>query len=472
MKNIPFNLAVAVFSRLILIGAGLLTVGLLTRTLGPDGYGNYSTIFSYLFLVAALADLGLYAVLTREISKDDESERSITGKIFSLRLVSVVILAGLGALTAFFLPYPEVVKLGILIASLFTIFSSLSQVLTGVFQKHLSLHYLSLADLISRLIQVALIVLLVFVKRESGLLYFVWAAIISEVIRFSLVLVFAKTFVRVKLDFDFQYWRKVLKTALPIAISLVSVLIYFKVDTVLLSLMKSAYDVGVYSAAYKILETVIFLPAVFMGLVFPIMSKHSVENRQEFKRIFAKTFTIMAIFALPAGVYFFTLSDQVINLIGGSQFADSAAVLRIVSLAIVLIFFGNLGGNALVALDLQKKAVWIYLTGAAANLAGNIILIPKYTYFAAAWTTVSTEAFITVAMFVLIARSAGVRPAGQVFYKAVPAALLMWLLMVLSGPGLVISSLAALSYFPLLFVFGGFNLSDLKTLKDGDIFRN
>jgi O-antigen/teichoic acid export membrane protein len=456
-------LGIAVISRFIVGAIGLVIIGLLTRSLGPAGYGYYNLIFAYLFIFSSIADLGLYTILVREISKVGPDEESIiASKIFTLRLsfaISILVLAGL---LVFTLPYPSVVKLGVIIASAFSVLSSLTQVLTGIFQKHLRLYFVSLADIISRIIQLALLIVLVYLK--AGLLLFVGAVVFSEVAHFLLIFLFSRSLTRVRISVDFKYWKEILKTALPVAASLVFVLLYFKLDTVLLSLMKPAYDVGVYSVAYKILEAVIFLPAIYIGLIMPLLSKYAFSNRPEFIKTFRKAFNALSVFALPFAAYLFVLSDPIVRLIGGSGFIQSGPVLKILSIAVLLIFFGNLGGNAVIALNLQKKGMWIYLTGAVFNIGANLIFIPKYTYFAAAWTTVATEVFITFWLFRLIRKESGALADKSVFLKAVFATAVMVLLMFPFLNRFLLATAVAASYFPILFLLKGFTIDDVREI--------
>lgn len=435
---------------------------MLTRTLGPAGYGQYSLIFAYHFIFTALADLGLYTILVREISQPQADERKIASNVFSLRLVSLTVLLALALAAAQWLPYPPAVKLGILIASLFSIFSSLVQVLTGIFQKYLKLYYVSAADVISRLAQLLLLILVV--NYRPGLLPFIWVVAVSEIIHFALVFAFARRLVPVGLAADLNYWQETFKKSLPIAVSLVFVLLYFKLDTVLLSLFKPAYDVGVYSVAYKILELVIFLPAMYIGLVMPILSRQAVASSSDFLETFRKSFNLLAIFALPAMAYLALRAEDIIRLISGSEFGSSVRVLQILSVAIMLIFFGNLGGNAVVALDLQKRAVKIYFLGAILNIGANLLLIPRYSYFATAWTTVATELFITLGLFWLIGNKIKAWPKFGIFAKA---ALTTALVVVLIHPlrlNFAAATALALLYFPILYLFKGFSVADLKAL--------
>lgn len=264
--------------------------------------------------------------------------------------------------------------------------------------------------------------------------------------------------------FDPVFFRQTLKTAFPIAVSLVLVLIYFKLDTILLSLMKPARDVGIYSAAYKILEAVIFLPAIYIGLVMPILSRHAFGDKMEFIKTFRKTFDIISIFAFWFSGYLFLMSDFVVRIIGGSGFGQASPVLKILALAIFLIFFGNLGGNAIIALNLQKKAMRVYFAGAVINLGGNLLLIPKYSYFAAAWMTAITEFLITLLLFRLIKRETGALADTMVLGKSFLATVLTAIPTLLFRASPVLASFVWLLYFPVLFAFGGFTKADIQDI--------
>ncbi|MDO8676936.1 MAG: flippase [Candidatus Azambacteria bacterium] len=464
IQKISYNLGIATLSRGIIGGLSLVVVGILTRFLGPEGFGQYSAIFAYLYIFTAIADLGLYTFMVREISRTGEpvEEKKIASKIFTLRLFAIVALIILADLLVFAFPYPLKIKIGVLIASLFSVGSSLVQVLTGIFQKYLRIYLVSFSDILARLVQLGSLAILI--KFETGLLWFVAVVVFSEAVHFGLIYGFSRHMVKIKPLVDFTYFRYAIKTALPIAVSLVLVLIYFKLDTVMLSVMKPARDVGIYSAAYKVLEAVIFLPAIYIGLVMPFLSRFAVKSKPEFIKTFKSAFNVITIFAFYFSAYIFLMSDWIVRAIGGGAFLEASPVLKILSFAILLIFFGNLGGNAIIALNLQKKAMWIYLTGAVINVGLNFLLIPKYSYFAAASSTVLTEIFITLTMFWLIKQNTKIVVNRVAFVKTVLAIAVVITLIYPLTASFVKASLASLLYFPLLLALGVFTKADLHEI--------
>ena len=82
--NVVFNSLFKVFSTVVL---SLYSIRLITEYLGPDGFGKYATILAFFAFFSALVDLGLAQVIVREISREGADEKSIFGKIFTLRLL-------------------------------------------------------------------------------------------------------------------------------------------------------------------------------------------------------------------------------------------------------------------------------------------------------------------------------------------------------------------------------------------------
>src|SRR3989338_9344642 len=125
--------------------------------------------------------------------------------------------------------------------------------------------------------------MILYLNHVVDILPYIWAVVGAQIIHLVLVVRWSKQLTLWRLRIDFGHWRASIKEAFPIAVSLVFVFLYFKLDTVLLSLMKPAGDVGIYSVAYKVLEVVIFLPAMYMGLIMPRLSKFA-SDRELFKR--------------------------------------------------------------------------------------------------------------------------------------------------------------------------------------------
>lgn len=406
-RGIYKNFFIASVSRIITAAIGLVIIGFLTRHLGQEGFGAYETVLSYLFIFTVLADFGLHIIHVREISRHPDNERFISGNIFTLRLISLILVIILALAISLFLPYSREVKNGVLVASIFVFFSSLSQIVSGIFQKYGAFYFVSSADVLTRLIQLGLV--LYAVKSGLGLLSFVWILSLTAGIQFGAVFFISRRFVRFGLVFDFGYAKKILKTSLPVAFSILFTAIYIRTDALMLSLMKPISDVGTYRLAAKVLETIVFFPALLAELTMPSFSS-SAFRPEVFSRIFKRTFNILFIMAVLTVFFLLIFAGPIVSVLGGEEFAASARPLRILALVVGMVFLNNLGGKALIALNFQRAGMWIYLSGAVLNVFANFLAIPRYSYIGASYTTLMTEILVTGMMFWVLHKKIGFSP--------------------------------------------------------------
>ncbi|MEK7537043.1 MAG: flippase [Patescibacteria group bacterium] len=401
------NFFIASISRIITAVIGLIIIGFLTRHLGQVGFGAYETVLSYLFIFTILADFGLHVIHVREISRYPDNEKFISGNIFFLRFISLVLVMIFALSISFFLPYSKEIKNGILIASIFVLFSSLSQILGGIFQKYETFYFVSFSDVLTRLIQLGLV--FYAVKAGLGLLSFVWILSLTAGAQFIIVFFLSRRFIRFGLVLDFSYIKKILKTSLPVALSILFTAIYIRTDALMLSLMKPISDVGIYRLAAKVLETIVFFPALLVELTMPSFSS-SAFRTEIFSQIFKKIFNILLVMAVLVVVFLIIFAEPVVLILGGEEFLASVQPLKILALVVGMVFLNNLGGKALIAMNLQKTGMWIYLSGAVLNIFGNFLVIPRYSYIGASYTTLMTEILVTVMMFLVLYKKIGFRP--------------------------------------------------------------
>lgn len=463
-KNIAYNTIVAAGARVIGTALALVIIGCLTRYLGQTGFGQYTTILAFLYIFTVLADLGLYSICLRDISRPGADQSKIVSNAFTLRFFIGLAVFAAAPLIALFFPYSLETKLGILIGAAGFWLLSNQQVLMGVFQKYLQMDKVALTEVVSRLVQLGLVVF--FIWQKMGFLWIVSALVGGALVNFGLVFFFVQKYVTVQLGFDFSFWRRLIKEALPLGLAAILVLIYFKLDTVMLSVMKSQAEVGIYGLAYKILESLIFFPAMFVGLVMPLMSKYAFTNREAFQKITQKTLDILLIIIIPLIVGTFFLSSKIITLIGGQEFILSAGVLNILIIATGIIFLGALFSNMIIALEKQKTLAYIYGFGALLNVGTNLIFIPKYSYYGAAGTTVLTELAVTALMVVVIYQALKTCPSFRLIFKYILSAIIMALPLyfLASWNLLFLIILAILVYFGVLYLIRGFSIKEIKNL--------
>ena len=464
--KIAYNTIVQIIGKVIATVFGLAAIAIMTRHLGQTGFGQYTTIMTFLSFFGVIADLGLTLVTVQMISDEQADHNKILSNLFSLRLASATIFLGLAPLIIFFFPYDPLIKLGVAITTLSFFFTALNQILVGLFQKHLKMIIVSLAEIIGRLVLLAGIILAI--KLGYGLIGIMIATVISSAIGFAIHYCSSGRYATIKLRFDPAVWFIIVKKSWPLALTIIFNLIYLRADTLLLSLLKSQTEVGLYGAAYKVVDVLTTLPFMFAGIILPIATASWINQETErFKNIMQKSFDVLVIMAIPMLIGAQLTARPVMTLIAGSEFALAGAVLKILILATAIIFLGCLFAHAIIALDQQKKMIGAYIFTALTALAGYLIFIPKYSYFGAAWVTVYSESVIALASFYLVIKYSGFKPKLPVLFKSLAASLIMvlaiWLTLNKINLILVLS-LAVVIYLLALYYFKGITRQDILDL--------
>lgn len=433
----------------------LLTVGLITRSLGQIGFGYYTTIFAFLQVFGILVDFGLQTTTITLISDPKYQESKMLSNILGLRLVSSLSFLALAPSIAIFFPYPSEIKTGIAIGAIFFVFLSLISVLTALFQKHLVMKYVTAADLAGKLILLALTWAAVL---SSGRLAFILlASVLAGFLHFIILWAFAKKFSSPSFSFDFAVFREIIKKTYPIAITIALNLVYFKSDIIILSLFRTPAEVGLYGAPYKVLEVLINIVYLFLGLLLPLMAHaYATKNLESLKKTLQQGFDAISIFALPMIFGTLILGRPLMTLVAGNEFAVSGDILKILIFATASIFYASLFGYAIIALNRQKKMIIFYGINAFLSLTLYLFFIPLYGFWAAAILTVFTEIFILVSTYAIMRKYLAFFPKFSMFRKALLASIIMTVLLYVMKDVHVIAAggAGAIIYLLIIFLFG------------------
>lgn len=414
-QSILTNAGVASVGRLVNAGLGIIATGLLTRFFGEAAFGQYTLLLSYGALLQLAADFGLYLTLTREIGRD-EAETTIVSHVVSLRLLLALAFFAIGWLGTRAVPSLQPLTTVFAIAALGLICQSISQLLMGVYQKHGTIWRATVADSVGRLTQITLV--LVMTRFVGGVAAMVSAFSVSSFVALLLHVVLLPSRLRVRLHPPQQRWLGLIKTSWPLGAMLLLNVIYFRVDTLILSFFRDVAEVGHYGLAYRVIESGLFFPAMFGGLLLPRLSHlwHRGDHQQA-SHLLSEGVRVMSVAAAFCWMVLLLLAQPLIVLIAGENFAPAAPLLQILSGALASMFLGNLFGYTLVATGRQKVLLYLYAVLAVANTLANVLLIPAGGAAAAAATTVATELAATITAGWVVARLVGWQLSWQFAFK-------------------------------------------------------
>ena len=428
-KALAWNTGVQILGKAVSTAIGVVIVSLMTRHLGDIGFGMYSTANAFFQIFAIMLDLGLNVMLVQMLGEragDTAYENRAISATFTLRILSALVLLGIAPIIGLALPYPLELKL-----ALFAIWGSffvtaLNQIVIGVQQRHLKMQIVAISEVVGRI--VLLVGLLLSITMHWGLIPIVLIVSIGSTINFLINIIVAKRYASFAWNWDPEFWRILIKRSWPIGVSILFNLIYFKADTLILSLVRPFQEVGVYSVAYRVLEILTTLPFMYTGVLLPLLARAWTDkNKTHFQSLLSNSYIAMFLLVAPIMGSIYILGPRVLTLIAGPDFAASSAILNILLIAVGLIFLGTVSSHAIVALDAQRKMMPVYIIVAILTLIGYVAFIPTYGMWAAAWLTVFSEGLVALASTIISIRRSDTKISWMPLFKIAVVTVIMTL---------------------------------------------
>lgn len=380
---------------------GSLTAGLVSifigRLFGPSGYGDFTKIATFVSFFFLFADFGLNAVYLQK-----RNEKITWQVLLATRILLIFLCTTIALLTLFFLPssqnsgYTLFVKLGIILFLPSIISQSLITTANAVFQETLSYIYATVANIAGSLATLLILLLLYFQIIPSTLYTGITAVLVGSVITAIVSLLFIS---RRKLSLVPSFkWKSIsilTRGSIPLALTLLVNLVYFRIDSIILTFSRSTAEVGLYGLAYKVFELPLVFPTFFMNAVYPFLLSTVDGKRGErtyFFRLIVKASGILLAIAIPSSIALWILAPLITYV--RSDFSGSIPALRILSLSLPFFFLSSSTMWGLISLRLNRELLTTYTCGLLLNLVLSLVLIPSYGIIAAAISTGVTEGIV------------------------------------------------------------------------------
>jgi O-antigen/teichoic acid export membrane protein len=277
----------------------------------------------------------------------------------------------------------------------------------------------------------------------------------------------SRPLVRIRPAASRPVWRSLLRAAVPVGAALAVTEVYFRADTLIVSLFEDYEEVGFYALGYRVVELLGMLPAIVMTSVFPLLSRYLRENRDLARRMLDASTDLFTALGVPLAAGGLVVAPQLVRLIGGDDFDGAADTLRILLFAGALAFVSGLFGMTLIAGDRQRSALRLAIAALAFNVPLNFALVPALGIDAAAAVAVASELLLVVGGALLVRRELGLTPRLRLVWRALAAAAAMAgvLALVDDWSLAILVPLGAALYLAGLWALGGIDRRMLEALR-------
>jgi PST family polysaccharide transporter len=385
------NIAWLFADRILRMGFGLVVGVWIARYLGVQQFGlfNYATAFVALF--NPLTTLGLDSLVIRSIVRDPEAKDQILGTVFWLKVASSLGCILLTVSSIFVLRQNDQLTVGLVAilatAGIFSAFDTIDIWFQSQVQSKYTVVAKNTAFIIIALLKVALI------KMHAPLLAFAWAGLAEIGLgAVGLILVYkAQGYSLWLWCWDFPLAKTLLKESWPLMLSGLSIMIYMRIDQIMLGEMVGDSAVGLYSAATRISEVWYFIPMAIASSVAPsIFAAKEVSEELYYQRI-KKLVRVLMLISIVVAVPMSFMSETIVTLLFGNSYTAAGSVLAIHIWASLFVFMGVATSPWFIAEGLTHLSLRRTLAGAIINVLLNIVLIPVYKENGAAFATVISQ---------------------------------------------------------------------------------
>jgi O-antigen/teichoic acid export membrane protein len=468
IQTIAKNTGALTLMHIVMMGLGLIFTVSLARCFGDVAFGKYSFAVAFTALFAVLMDLGFNQLTIREVARDKTLAKKYMGNILIIKLLLSLIFFALIVATVNLMHYPSDTKTIVYIFAASTILNSFGGLFRAVFHAFEKMEYDSLLTIIQQVIVVSIGLTLLFLGYNliQVVSVFLLGGVINVV--FSLI-VTVKKFAKPEFEVDFAFWKRSIITAIPFGLTAIFVIIFVRIDTVMLSMMIGDAPVGWYNAAVTLILGLAFIPSVFLGAVFPVFSKFYTSSIDSLKNAYEKAFKYLFIILFPIGIGTTLLADKFILLIYGEQFIHSIIALQILIWWNVLGALNWLLGTVLLSINKQKLFAVSTGIGAIFNVIANLFFIPIMSYVGASITTILTEIILFVLLFYYVSTYLYRLSLLKVTAKTIAAGIVMGIgiYYIQSFNVLMVVAIAIVIYFFALVALGGISREDITLIKGG-----
>ncbi len=375
------------FDKVLRMGVGLLVGVWVARYLGPEQFGLFSFASAFVGMFGAVAGLGLQSIVVRDIVRDPACKEETLGTAAVLQLLGGFLSYGC-VLGAIFMMRPEDTLAMLLVAILGSIMLfRFSDVALYWFESQVLSKYIVWVQngcfLIFAAIKVGLI------ASNAPLLAFAWATA-AEALIVALLIFFMLGLRGPKLQqlrFSLLRAKALLADSWPLLLSAMSIMVYMKIDQIMLGQMLGDDAVGIYSAAVRISEVWYFIPMMIVASVFPSILEAKKRDEAQYLQRLQRLYDLMVWMSIVIALPMTFLSAPIVVALFGEAYVDSGAVLAIHIWASVFVFLGVASNQWFVAENRQILGFQRTFIGLIVNIILNYILIPRFGVIGAAVAT-------------------------------------------------------------------------------------
>jgi polysaccharide transporter, PST family len=388
LRKVLSNMSWLLAERVLRVGVGFFIVAWMARYLGTANFGLLNYASAFLVIFNTIASLGLNQIVIRDFVNEPDKRYEIAGTSFVLRLIGAVCGFILAAVTIFYLRPDDITSRNTVVIIAAAMLTLEFQCIDDWFHSQVKSKYIIWAT--NTAFAVMVIVKIALIQANASVIAFAWAILIESAIGAILsIVVYQATRQKIqKWRFDWSRAQNLMRIGWPLIFSELAIMVYVKIDQVMLGQMSGDNEVGVYSAAVRIAESWLFLLATIVTSVKPSIIEAKKLGEDVYYQKIKQTCSLLSGIVYVVAIPMIFLSTPIVVLVFGKEYVSSGIILAVYFWSSLFTASALIKDIWIAVEEHTTYALITSISGAGANILLNLYLIPKYGALGSAIATV------------------------------------------------------------------------------------
>lgn len=372
---------------------------LVTRYLGPVPYGDYSTAYAYVGTFILFAELGISQLMVQEGSKNASVLPQYFGNTLFVKTVLCVLCYV--AMLLFMFPYNETVKTMVIFVGIAVCFNAINQSIYNYYQAVQKIYLAALYQFLTTLM-IAIFTIIVLVAG-LGVVSITFTHLFGYTI--TTVLLYLALRKEIKPKVELPTLSNMVVHGLPFGIHRIFYNVFTQFSILVLSWTATSEEVGIFSAAYKLILILVFIPSMMTSALYPVLYQLGDSDRSQHQGVIEKVFKALSAVGIAGSTLFFVLAGPLTEWLYDGKFNASIPILMIVSWFLALECMSFSLGDILTTTGRQMQRTVVQ--GLSLLLMAGLIfaLKPWLGVYSAAYALILVEIFIFLAYYFLVQKN-------------------------------------------------------------------
>gem|GEM_PF-207118 len=348
------------------------------RVLGTAGWGVFSYAVTLAGFLTLFIDPGINSILIRDVAKSSrEDQEKILSTTFVMKLCLLVVGVFLVLFVApFFSTLPGAKELLPLVA-LIIVFDTLREFFSSFIRAKEKMEWEAGIFLLTN---IAIVTFgFIFLYLNPNVVSFAWGYVAGTAVgAITATFVLWRYLKKIFSFFSARLIKPIITSAWPFAITGALGILLTNTDILIISWMLTASDVGIYSAAIRIIQVLYIIPWILQLSMFPLFSRLANHDNQKFRIGLERSIGFVFLASVPLALGGAILGTQIMELVFGSAYAGGGLAFKILLLGLLVDYPMVIISAAVFAYSRQKGLIIAALIGGISNVILDLLFIPRF----------------------------------------------------------------------------------------------